>query len=52
MKAGVRKAVVRLTGLVLSEAQRMAAEEDAWSAFGVDNVINEIEGAPLSGGSG
>lgn len=25
----------------------MAAEEDAWSAFGVDNVINEIEGAPL-----
>lgn len=46
VKAGVRKAVVRLTGLVRSEAQRMAAEEDAWSVFGVDDVINEIEVRP------
>ena len=28
---------------VASEAQRHMAEHDAWSVFGVDDVVNEIE---------
>jgi hypothetical protein len=43
IRVGVRRAVVRLTGLVKSEAARDAAEADAWCVFGVDDVINEIE---------
>lgn len=43
IKAGVRLTVVRLTGLVHTQEQRRAAEADAWSVFGVDDVINEIE---------
>ena len=39
----VRRAVVRLTGLVKSEGMRETAEADAWYVFGVDDVINEIE---------
>jgi osmotically-inducible protein OsmY len=46
IKVGVRHAVVRLTGLVRSEAERAAAEADAWAVFGVDEVINEIEVRP------
>lgn len=43
IRVGVRGRVVRLTGLVASEAQRHMAEHDAWSVFGVDEVVNEIE---------
>ncbi len=46
IKAGVRHRVVRLTGLVRSEAQRDMAERDAWYVFGVDKVLNEIEVRP------
>ena len=42
IKVGVRTKVVRLTGLVRSEAMREIAENDAWAVFGVDDVINEI----------
>ncbi len=40
---GVRQATVRLTGLVQTDTQRDAAENDAWYVFGVDMVINEID---------
>ncbi len=43
IRVGVRNAVVRLTGLVKSEAMREFAEADAWYVFGVDDVINHIE---------
>ena len=43
IRVGVRRAVVRLTGLVKSEGMRETAEADAWYVFGVDDVINEIE---------
>lgn len=43
IRVGVRLGVVRLTGAVPGEAQREIAEADAWSVFGVDDVINEIE---------
>jgi len=42
IRVGVRNRVVRLTGLVPSEAERDMAERDAWYVFGVDDVINEI----------
>jgi osmotically-inducible protein OsmY len=42
IKVGARARVVRLTGLVRSEAIREKAESDAWAVFGVDDVINEI----------
>ena len=38
-----RSAVVTLGGVVPCEAQRSAAERDAWCVFGVDGVHNEIE---------
>jgi osmotically-inducible protein OsmY len=43
VRVGVRLRVVRLTGLLSSEAQRHLAEMDAWYVFGVDEVVNEIE---------
>jgi len=43
IRVGVRKTWVRLTGAVTANAEREAAERDAWCVFGVDNVINEIE---------
>jgi len=43
IRAGVRGHVVRLTGLVPSEAARELAEADAWAVLGVDDVMNEIE---------
>lgn len=43
IRVGVRGRVVRLTGLVKSDAMRSAAEADAWFVFGVDDVLNEIE---------
>lgn len=43
VKVGVRHRVVRLTGLVHSDAAREIAENDAWAVFGVDDVIDEIE---------
>jgi osmotically-inducible protein OsmY len=43
IRVGVRHSVVRLTGLVRSEAMRDLAEADAWYVFGVDDVINQIE---------
>lgn len=46
IKIGVRARVVRLTGLVRSEATREMAENDAWAVFGVDDVIDEIEVRP------
>jgi len=46
IKVGARAKVVRLTGLVRSEATRQMAENDAWAVFGVDEVINEIAVRP------
>ena len=43
VKVGARERVVRLTGFLPSDAQRVIAESDAWCVFGVDKVINEIE---------
>lgn len=43
VKVGARNRIVRLTGYLPSEEQREMAEDDAWSVFGVDGVINEIE---------
>jgi osmotically-inducible protein OsmY len=43
IRVGVRGRIVRLTGWVPTEAERDAAEWDAWYIFGVDDVINEIE---------
>ena len=43
IRTGVRQRVVRLTGRVRTEAERDAAEWDAWYVFGVDNVLNELE---------
>jgi osmotically-inducible protein OsmY len=42
IKVGVRAKIVRLTGLVRSEAMREKAENNAWAVFGVDDVINKI----------
>ena len=36
----------RLTGAVAANAEREAAERDAWCIFGVDNVLNEIKVMP------
>jgi osmotically-inducible protein OsmY len=46
IRVGVRKTLVRLTGLVPTGTEKEAAERDAWCVFGVDNVINEIEVRP------
>jgi len=46
IRAGVRNTWVRLTGAVAANAEREAAERDAWCILGVDNVINEIEVIP------
>jgi osmotically-inducible protein OsmY len=43
IRVGARHQIVRLTGLVSSEAERDMAENDAWYVFAVDDVINEIE---------
>lgn len=42
IRVGVRGRVIRLTGVVHLQEQREMAENDAWSVFGVDKVINEI----------
>ncbi len=42
IRVGVRNRVVRLTGMVHIQEQSEMAENDAWSVFGVDKVINEI----------
>ena len=42
IRVGVRHRVVRLTGLLPSEAERDMAERNAWYVFGVNDVINEI----------
>jgi hypothetical protein len=46
VRAGARHGVDRLTGRLPIEAQRDAAERDAWCVFGVDRVIDEIEVRP------
>ena len=43
IRVGAKGRVVRLTGLVASDAERSMAERDAWYVFGIDDVINEIE---------
>lgn len=43
IRVGVRETTVRLTGLLATEAERDMAENDAWSVFGVDDVINDID---------
>ena len=43
IRVGVKNALVRLTGLVPTEAGREMAEFDAWYVFGVDKVDNRIE---------
>jgi len=43
IRVGARHHVVRLTGLVSSQAERDMAENDAWYVFGVDDVVNEVE---------
>lgn len=42
IRVGVHGRIVRLTGLVASQAARKIAENDAWAVFGVDEVIDEI----------
>jgi osmotically-inducible protein OsmY len=42
IKVGVRHRIVRLTGVLRSEEARQAAVNDAWSIFGVDDVLDEI----------
>ena len=46
IRAGVRNTWVRLTGAAAANAEREAAERDAWCVLGVDNVLNEIEVVP------
>jgi osmotically-inducible protein OsmY len=46
IKVGVRVRVVRLTGLLPSEKARQAAVNDAWTVFGVDEVLDEIDIRP------
>ena len=46
VRVGVRGRLVRLTGIVHTAEQRDMAERDAWSIFGVDKVVNEIEVRP------
>jgi osmotically-inducible protein OsmY len=46
IRVGVRKTTVRLTGAVTANAEREAADRDAWCILGVDNVLNEIEVLP------
>lgn len=46
IRVGVKHALVRLTGVVPSEAEREMAEFDAWYVFGVDRVDNQIEVHP------
>ena len=46
IRVGVRNTWVRLTGAVAANAEREAAERDAWCILGVDNVLNEIEVVP------
>ena len=43
ISVGLRATLVRLTGLVPNETERLAAERDAWCIFGVDTVVNEIK---------
>jgi osmotically-inducible protein OsmY len=43
LRVGVKNALVRLTGLVPSDAERDMAEFDAWYVFGVDRVDNRVE---------
>ena len=43
IRVGIKNALVRLTGLVPTEAEREMAEFDAWYTFGVDKVDNRIE---------
>ena len=52
IRIGARNTVVRLTGLVPSEAERDMAERDAWYVFGVDEVENLIEVKPVPATSG
>jgi osmotically-inducible protein OsmY len=40
IRVGVKNALVRLTGLVPTEAEREMAEFDAWYVSGVDKVDN------------
>jgi osmotically-inducible protein OsmY len=42
IRVGVRRAAVRLTGLVPTGSEREMAEFDAWYVFGVDKVINDL----------
>ncbi len=42
IRVGVRRAVVRLTGLVPTGSEREMAEFDAWYVFGVDKVVNDL----------
>jgi len=46
IKVGVRVRVVRLTGLLPSEKARQTAVNDAWTVFGVDEVLDEIDIRP------
>jgi osmotically-inducible protein OsmY len=43
IRVEVKNALVRLTGVVPSEAERDMAEFDTWYVFGVDRVDNRIE---------
>jgi osmotically-inducible protein OsmY len=42
IRVGARHAVVRLTGIVPTDAEREMAEYDAWYVFGVGDVVNKI----------
>lgn len=46
VRVGVHGRIVRLTGVVHTTDQCDMVENDAWSVFGVDKVINEIDVKP------
>lgn len=46
IKVGVRGRIVRLTGLLHSQNARRAAVNTAWTVFGVDEVLDDIEVRP------
>jgi osmotically-inducible protein OsmY len=43
IRASCKASVVTLEGLARSDAEREAAEFDAWALFGVDRVVNRID---------
>lgn len=43
IQVSTKRAIVTLEGLVLTKAQQLIAEFDAWYVFGVDKVVNNLK---------